>query len=183
MMAFTHHSHHQFTGLHHVRSKDHDEVRRLVCCLCFGHHCRGPSASVWPMRRVRILRSMFLVWCYLTKARSGWTGPKTCVSGACCVYSNEWYSQCLACTGGGTSSPTTTLKTTTKATTTAKSSSTTKASSTTIKAPTGVTTTLPASSGAVATNKAIPVSGSFDGGMKKYDRSRGSHYPRSCSML
>ncbi|OBT72934.1 hypothetical protein VF21_08491 [Pseudogymnoascus sp. 05NY08] len=37
--------------------------------------------------------------------------------------------------------------------------------------PTGLTTTLPKSSGAVATNKAIAVSGSFDGGMKMYDRS------------
>lgn len=35
-----------------------------------------------------------------------------------------------------------------------------------------VTTTLPASKGAVATNVAIAVKGSFDGGMKKYDRSR-----------
>ncbi|KAH7040842.1 pectate lyase [Microdochium trichocladiopsis] len=33
------------------------------------------------------------------------------------------------------------------------------------------TTTLPASKGAVATNAPIKVSGSFDGGMKKYDRS------------
>jgi hypothetical protein len=36
----------------------------------------------------------------------------------------------------------------------------------------GVTTTLPASSGAVSTSAAIKVSGSFDGGMKKYDRNR-----------
>lgn len=34
------------------------------------------------------------------------------------------------------------------------------------------TTTLPASKGAVATNAAIKVSGSYDGGMKKFDRSR-----------
>ena len=38
--------------------------------------------------------------------------------------------------------------------------------------PTGVTTTLPKSSGSVATSVAITVSGSFDGGMKQYDRSR-----------
>ncbi|CAG9988919.1 unnamed protein product [Clonostachys byssicola] len=42
--------------------------------------------------------------------------------------------------------------------------------------PTGVTTTLPASAGATSTSKAITVSGSFDGGMKKYDRS-----PRVCA--
>lgn len=40
--------------------------------------------------------------------------------------------------------------------------------------PTGVTTTLPASSGAVSSSAPITVSAgqSFDGGMKKYDRSR-----------
>lgn len=41
--------------------------------------------------------------------------------------------------------------------------------------PTGLTTKLPASSGAVSTSVAITVSGSFDGGMKKYDR-----YPVVC---
>lgn len=38
--------------------------------------------------------------------------------------------------------------------------------------PTGITTTLPKSSGAVASATAITVSGNFDGGMKLYDRSR-----------
>ncbi|KFZ16103.1 hypothetical protein V501_02394, partial [Pseudogymnoascus sp. VKM F-4519 (FW-2642)] len=32
---------------------------------------------------------------------SGWTGATTCVSGSCCTFSNDWYSQCLPCTGGG----------------------------------------------------------------------------------
>ncbi|KAJ8515181.1 hypothetical protein ONZ45_g7377 [Pleurotus djamor] len=32
----------------------------------------------------------------------GWTGPTTCVSGATCTYSNDWYSQCLP---GGPSVP------------------------------------------------------------------------------
>jgi hypothetical protein len=40
-----------------------------------------------------------------------------------------------------------------------------------VPAPTGVTTTLPASSGSVTSPTPIRVSGSFDGGMKKYDRS------------
>src|SRR5690348_1992860 len=31
----------------------------------------------------------------------GWTGASTCVSGSCCTYSNDWYSQCLPCTGNG----------------------------------------------------------------------------------
>ncbi|KAF3391457.1 Alpha-L-arabinofuranosidase axhA [Penicillium rolfsii] len=52
---------------------------------------------------------------------SGWTGATTCVSGACCTYSNAWYSQCLPCTS--------TLTTTTKSS--ATSSSTTSTSSAT----------------------------------------------------
>ncbi|KAF9882306.1 pectate lyase [Colletotrichum karsti] len=39
-----------------------------------------------------------------------------------------------------------------------------------IAAPSGVTKTLPQSSGTVETDAAIPVSGEFDGGMKLYDR-------------
>ncbi|KFZ16635.1 hypothetical protein V501_02122 [Pseudogymnoascus sp. VKM F-4519 (FW-2642)] len=42
----------------------------------------------------------------------GWTGGKTCVSGYQCVYSNDWYSQCLPGTG---STPTTTAAQTTTA--------------------------------------------------------------------
>lgn len=38
---------------------------------------------------------------------SGWTAQTTCVSGYHCVYSNQWYSQCLPGTDGG-STPTTT---------------------------------------------------------------------------
>ncbi|KXH35458.1 pectate lyase [Colletotrichum simmondsii] len=68
-----------------------------------------------------------------------------------------------AYSGAGGSSPTTTLKTTTAA-----------GGST----PTGVTTTLPKSTGATSTSKAITVSAgqSYDGGMKKFDRS-----PRVCA--
>lgn len=46
-------------------------------------------------------------------------------------------------------------------------------------APSAVTRTLPASSGSVSSSTAIPVSGTFDGGMKLYDRSRKSLSPRS----
>lgn len=45
---------------------------------------------------------------------SGWTGATTCVSGAVCTYSNEWYSQCLPGTAVTTSkapTPTTTPST------------------------------------------------------------------------
>ncbi|KXJ90224.1 endoglucanase type F [Microdochium bolleyi] len=40
----------------------------------------------------------------------GWTGPTTCVSGATCQASNQWYSQCLpgSGNGGGGGQPTTT---------------------------------------------------------------------------
>ncbi|KAK6532622.1 hypothetical protein TWF281_006803 [Arthrobotrys megalospora] len=57
---------------------------------------------------------------------SGWTGPTTCASGSSCVYSNEWYSQCIPGAQGTTAA--TTIKTTTKSTTTA--SKTTTAAST-----------------------------------------------------
>src|SRR3954471_12527561 len=58
----------------------------------------------------------------------GWTGGKTCVSGSCCTYSNDWYSQCIPCTGGGT--PTTTRDTnpTTAGTTTSSIPTTTQGS-------------------------------------------------------
>ncbi|KAK8075000.1 beta-xylosidase [Apiospora hydei] len=36
---------------------------------------------------------------------SGWAGDTTCVSGSCCQVSNEWYSQCLPCSGGGNPAP------------------------------------------------------------------------------
>ncbi|KFY11139.1 hypothetical protein V492_04637 [Pseudogymnoascus sp. VKM F-4246] len=58
----------------------------------------------------------------------GWTGTTTCVSGSCCTYSNDWYSQCIPCTGGGgtTAPPATTAKPTTAppATTTGSSGGT-----------------------------------------------------------
>ncbi|RVD84769.1 uncharacterized protein DFL_006493 [Arthrobotrys flagrans] len=59
---------------------------------------------------------------------SGWTGPTTCVSGSTCVYSNEWYSQCIP----GTQTTTiTTSKTTTKSTTAATTTKTTTTKTTT----------------------------------------------------
>jgi beta-xylosidase len=46
---------------------------------------------------------------------SGWSGATTCVSGYCCQFSNEWYSQCVPSTSCGGSNPppaaTTTLAT------------------------------------------------------------------------
>ncbi|EAU29376.1 alpha-L-arabinofuranosidase precursor [Aspergillus terreus NIH2624] len=62
---------------------------------------------------------------------TGWTGATTCASGSCCVYSNEWYSQCQPCSGSGSTTLTTT--------TTSKASSTT----TTTKAATSSTCALP----------------------------------------
>lgn len=71
-------------------------------------------------------------------------------------------------TAGGGSVPTpTSLVTSTRAPTTTNGGN--------IPAPTGVTTTLPKSSGAVYSSAPIPVSGSYDGGMKFFDRS-----PRVC---
>ncbi|KAF8651450.1 hypothetical protein AX16_004749 [Volvariella volvacea WC 439] len=44
---------------------------------------------------------------------NGWTGPKTCVSGATCTVINDWYWQCLPGNGPTSSSPTSTPTTTT----------------------------------------------------------------------
>lgn len=74
-------------------------------------------------------------------------------------------------TGGSGPAPTTSRSTSAPTTMTTTTRTTTGGGSNP-PAPTGVTTTLPRSSGAVATNKAIVISGSFDGGMKAYDRSR-----------
>ncbi|KAK7034705.1 hypothetical protein VNI00_012112 [Paramarasmius palmivorus] len=48
----------------------------------------------------------------------GWSGPTSCVSGACCTVSNPYYSQCLpgTCGGGGTTGTSTTPTTTLTAT-------------------------------------------------------------------
>ncbi|KAF3903570.1 Exoglucanase-6A [Arthrobotrys entomopaga] len=48
----------------------------------------------------------------------GWTGPSTCVSGYTCTYGNDYYSQCVPGSSGGTTARTTakTTKTTTAAT-------------------------------------------------------------------
>lgn len=77
--------------------------------------------------------------------------------------------ECSCYYTGGSSNPTTTLKTTT----------TTKAATTTAgggSVATGLTKSLPASQGSVATNAPIVVASFFDGGMKKYDRS-----PKVCA--
>ncbi|PPQ84245.1 hypothetical protein CVT24_012922 [Panaeolus cyanescens] len=47
----------------------------------------------------------------------GWTGPTTCVSGYTCVYSNDYYSQCVPGTGGTTPAPSSTSTSTQPATT------------------------------------------------------------------
>ncbi|KFX97222.1 hypothetical protein V495_01393 [Pseudogymnoascus sp. VKM F-4514 (FW-929)] len=74
---------------------------------------------------MRSLKFVFLVVLPLASGQAalwgqcggqGWTGLTTCVSGSCCTYSNDWYSQCIPCTGGGTTPPpTTTVRTTTAA--------------------------------------------------------------------
>lgn len=76
-------------------------------------------------------------------------------------------------TAGSSPAPTSSKQTTATPTTIVTRTSTTAAAGTgSGTAPTGVTTVLPQSSGAVATNAPIVVSGSLDGGMKLYDRSR-----------
>ncbi|KAI0150543.1 pectate lyase [Xylariaceae sp. FL1272] len=73
-----------------------------------------------------------------------------------------------SCYYTGGSSPTSTSTGTTTTLTTKTTTTTGGGSGST---PTGVTTTLPKSSGATSTSAPITVSGSFDGGMKLYDRS------------
>ncbi|CCA70730.1 probable pectate lyase [Serendipita indica DSM 11827] len=115
---------------------------------------------------------------------SGYTGETTCVSGATCVYSNEWYSQCLASSSSVKATSSTKTSSSTKSTSTTKSSSTKTSSSSTktsstksataVVTPTAITSTLPASSGYVALPTASVISGSFDGGMKRFDRAGSS---------
>ncbi|PVF92689.1 putative pectate lyase [Serendipita vermifera] len=112
-----------------------------------------------------------------------WTGPTTCVSGATCVYSNDWYSQCVPSTQAATTTTktsstktsstktsTTSTKTSSTKTTTTKTSTTKTSTTSTGPSPSGVTTTLPASSGYVSLPTASVISSSFDGKMVKYDR-------------
>lgn len=79
-------------------------------------------------------------------------------------------SECACHYPGGGNPPAPTTITTRTTTTTGRTTTTTGNN----PPPTGVTTTLPQSSGAVATNTPILVPVSFDGGMRKYDRSRRS---------
>ncbi|PVF94940.1 putative pectate lyase [Serendipita vermifera] len=106
---------------------------------------------------------------------NNWTGPTTCVSGATCVFSNEWYSQCVPSDQAPSSTKTTSTKTTSTKTTTTKTT-TTKTSTTggTAPPPSGITTTLPQSAGYTSLPTARVISGSFNGGMVKYDRKGGA---------
>ncbi|KIO25693.1 polysaccharide lyase family 3 protein [Tulasnella calospora MUT 4182] len=69
-----------------------------------------------------------------------------------------------------TTTKTTTTKTTKSSTTKSSTTKTTKTTTTVGPPPTGVTTTLPASSGYVALPTASVITGTFDGGMYRYDR-------------
>src|SRR4051794_14248569 len=55
---------------------------------------------------------------------STWSGETTCVANACCTVSNQWYSQCIPCTGAGSSSSTKTPSSTSVPSSTATPSST-----------------------------------------------------------
>ncbi|TFK60319.1 hypothetical protein BDN72DRAFT_535054 [Pluteus cervinus] len=106
---------------------------------------------------------------------ANWTGETTCVSGATCSYSNEYYSQCVA--GSATTTRATTTSRSSTSTSTRPTTTSTRASTTTTSAPTatipppaGITTVLPASAGYTALPTASIISGHFDGRMVKYDR-------------
>ncbi|PGH27186.1 hypothetical protein AJ80_01143 [Polytolypa hystricis UAMH7299] len=95
---------------------------------------------------------------------NGWTGSTACESGACCTFSNEWYSQCTPCSGNGGGSSST--STTTSATPTNGGGGGGGGGD-----PTGVTTVFPQASGETALPTARVISGHFDGGMVRYSRS------------
>ncbi|KAF3919583.1 Polygalacturonase [Dactylellina cionopaga] len=61
---------------------------------------------------------------------ANWTGATSCVSGYTCVYSNDFYSQCVPGTAATTTKTTTTKTTTASKTTTTKTTAATKTSST-----------------------------------------------------
>ncbi|KAF3941967.1 Endoglucanase-1 [Dactylella cylindrospora] len=99
------------------------------------------------MKQVTAVAAFALAAAGLASAQSGawgqcgginWTGPTTCVSGYVCTYSNDWYSQCIPGTGGGT---TTTSRTTSRTTTT--SSRTTSRTTTRTTTTSSRTTTAP----------------------------------------
>src|SRR5688572_13199162 len=48
-------------------------------------------------------RAFSLIITNISGGGQGWAGPTTCVSGYCCQFSNDWYSQCIpgTCNGGG----------------------------------------------------------------------------------
>ncbi|KAG8998925.1 hypothetical protein FRB90_012195 [Tulasnella sp. 427] len=110
---------------------------------------------------------------------NGITGA--CDSGLSCIVMNPYFYQCLTPGAGQTTAgpaivaerrATTTTKSTTK-----KTSTTTKTTTTTKTAtgvPSGVTTKLPASSGHVSLPTASVIKGTFDGGMKRFDRAGSS---------
>lgn len=106
---------------------------------------------------------------------NNWTGGTSCVSGYVCTFSNEWYSQCVPGSGGGGSTTTgrTTSRTTTRASTVTTTRTTTRATTTGGGSP--PPTGFPASAGATSYPTARVISGSFDGGMLRYDRN-----PNSC---
>jgi hypothetical protein len=81
---------------------------------------------------------------------------------------------CYFTGGAAAPTPTSTAKTTAKTTAQQTTAKTTTAAPIVTAAPSGVTTALPKSSGAVSSSKAITLTAGqvFDGGMKNYDRSR-----------
>ena len=75
----------------------------------------------------------------LSGGGNGWTGLTTCVSGACCQFSNDWYSQCLPCTTTSIKAASTSSSTSMKAISTSSSTSM-NAVSTSSSAPSAVFT-------------------------------------------
>ncbi|ROW02494.1 hypothetical protein VMCG_06048 [Cytospora schulzeri] len=99
------------------------------------------------------------------------TGLPAWASSYCSAKPSQLSKEC-SCYFTGTAAAATSTTAAATSTTLKTSTKTSSGSGTT---PTGVTTALPASTGATSTSAAITVTGSYDGGMKYFDR-----YPKVC---
>ena len=108
----------------------------------------------------------------------GWTGPTSCVSGACCKYQNDWYSQCLSgdCVASSTKASSTSTSRSTLTTSVRTSTSTSKASSTSSKA-SSTSSKTSSTSGPVSTGFAKPDGTLFNiDGVTKYYAGTNSYW-------
>ncbi|KAH0353106.1 endo-1,4-beta-glucanase precursor, partial [Aureobasidium melanogenum] len=103
---------------------------------------------------------------------NGWTGATDCVAGYHCVYSNDWYSQCIPGTGSGASSAA--AAATTKVVTSAKASTTQAPSKAPVSTSAASTSKAASSSSGKVKYAGVNIAG-FDFGMDTNGASSGSY--------